>query len=77
MRYLILLQGTNPPTPPPAELMEAIMKLGADATKAGVLLDTAGLMPSAMGAIAARANPGFRRKVRSAYRTSLARLLSI
>lgn len=50
MRYLILLQGTNPPTPPPAGLMEAIMKLGEDATKAGVLLDTAGLMPSAMGA---------------------------
>ena len=50
MRYMILLQGTNPPTPPPAELMEAIMKLGEEATKAGALLDTAGLMPSAMGA---------------------------
>jgi hypothetical protein len=47
---MILLQGTNPPTPPPAELMEAIMKLGEEATKSGVLLDTAGLMPSAMGA---------------------------
>jgi len=50
MRYMILLQGTNPPTPPPAELMEAIMKLGEEATKAGALLDTAGLMPSAAGA---------------------------
>ena len=50
MRYMILLEGTNPPTPPPAELMEAIMKLGEEATKAGALLDTAGLMPSAAGA---------------------------
>jgi hypothetical protein len=30
--------------------MEAIMKLGADATQAGVLLDNAGLAPSAAGA---------------------------
>jgi hypothetical protein len=30
-------------TPPPPELMEAIMKLGDEATKAGALLDTAGL----------------------------------
>src|SRR3982750_3232995 len=50
MRYLILLKGTQPATPPPAELMEAIMTLGAEATAAGALLDTAGLMPSAAGA---------------------------
>jgi hypothetical protein len=29
--------------------MDAIMELGAEATKAGALLDTAGLAPSAMG----------------------------
>jgi hypothetical protein len=50
MRYLMLLSGTNPATPPPPELFEAIMKLGGEATQAGVLLDTAGLLPSAAGA---------------------------
>ena len=50
MRYLVLLQAAQPDGPPPAELMEGIMRLGADATKAGALLDTAGLAPSAAGA---------------------------
>jgi hypothetical protein len=50
MRYLMLLSGTSPSSPPPPELMEAIMKLGGEAGQAGVLLDTAGLLPSASGA---------------------------
>lgn len=50
MRYMMLLSGGNPSTPPPPELYEAIMKLGGEATQAGVLLDTAGLLPSASGA---------------------------
>ena len=50
MRYLVLLRGLQPDTQPPAELMAAIMALGDEATKAGVLLDTAGLAPSAAGA---------------------------
>ena len=50
MRYMLLLSGTNPATPPPPALFEAIMKLGGEATEAGVLLDTAGLLPSASGA---------------------------
>lgn len=50
MRYLILLKGNQPPGPPPPELMDAIMKLGAEASAAGALLDTAGLAPSAAGA---------------------------
>ena len=50
MRYIVLLRADQPSTPPPPELMEAIMKLGEDATKAGALLDTAGLSPSAAGA---------------------------
>ncbi|GIH02000.1 hypothetical protein Rhe02_00670 [Rhizocola hellebori] len=50
MRYMILLNAEPPATPPPAELMEAIMKLGEEATRSGALLDTAGLMPSAAGA---------------------------
>ena len=50
MRYMMLLSGTNPATPPPPELFEAIMRLGGEATEAGVLLDNAGLLPSASGA---------------------------
>jgi len=50
MRYMILLKGNQPATPPPAELMNAIMRLGEQATAAGALLDTAGLSPSAAGA---------------------------
>lgn len=50
MRYIILLKGVQPATPPPPALMDAIMKLGEEATKAGALLDTAGLAPSSQGA---------------------------
>jgi hypothetical protein len=50
VRYLTLLNGSYPEGPPPAGLMEAIMELGAEATAAGALLDTAGLAPSASGA---------------------------
>jgi hypothetical protein len=50
MRYLVLLRAAQPSTPPPAELMEAIAKLGEDATRSGALLDTAGLEPSSSGA---------------------------
>jgi hypothetical protein len=50
MRYLVLLKAAPPEGPPPAELMEAIAKLGEEATRAGALLDTAGLAPSASGA---------------------------
>lgn len=50
MRYLTLLRANQPPTPPPPGLMEAIMKLGAEATAAGALLDNGGLAPSAAGA---------------------------
>ena len=50
MRYMILLKGTQPAEPPPPGLLEAIMKLGEEATAAGALLDTAGLAPSVAGA---------------------------
>ena len=50
MRYMVLLQAAQPASPPPPDLMEAIAKLGEEATKAGALLDTAGLAPSAEGA---------------------------
>jgi hypothetical protein len=50
MRYFVVLRAPQATTPPPPELMEAIMKLGDEATQAGQLVDTAGLMPSAAGA---------------------------
>ena len=50
MRYLMLLKADQPATPPPPELMAAIARLGEEATKAGALLDFAGLAPSAAGA---------------------------
>jgi len=50
MRYLVLLQAAQPATPPPPELMAAIMKLGEEATAAGAMLDNAGLQPSTAGA---------------------------
>jgi hypothetical protein len=46
MRFLITLTSSQPPSQPPAELFAGIVKLGEEATKAGVLLDTAGLAPS-------------------------------
>jgi hypothetical protein len=50
MRYVVLLKASQPSGPPPAGLMEGIMALGEEATKAGALLDNAGLAPSAAGA---------------------------
>ncbi|MEV4799649.1 YciI family protein [Nonomuraea sp. NPDC049421] len=51
MRYLITLRvATQPEGPPPAELMEAIFKLGQQATESGALLDQSGLAPSSEGA---------------------------
>jgi hypothetical protein len=50
MRYIILLEGTNPAGPPPEGLMAAIMQLGDEATRSGALLDNGGLAPSALGA---------------------------
>jgi hypothetical protein len=50
MRYLVILQAAQARHDAPPELMEAIMRLGEEATRAGVLIDTAGLAPSAAGA---------------------------
>ena len=45
MRYLSVLFASQPATPPPPELFEAIMTLGQEATAAGVMLDMGGLLP--------------------------------
>ncbi len=51
MRYLVLLEATAPAGPPPATLIEGILALGEEATRAGALIDTAGLAPSAAGSL--------------------------
>ncbi|MEU8265885.1 YciI family protein [Sphaerisporangium sp. NPDC049002] len=51
MRFMLLLKTEeNPPLgAPPKELMDAIAAYGEESAKAGTLLDTGGLAPSAMG----------------------------
>jgi len=50
MRYIALLTANSIPAgPSPGELFTAIAQLGEQATKAGALVDTAGLAPSAAG----------------------------
>ncbi len=54
MRHLVLLSATaTPDTPPPPDLFQAILQLGAEAAAAGVLLDQSGLLPSSEGALVA------------------------
>lgn len=53
MRYMMMVKGGKDyeaGNPPKKELMEAVAKHGAELAKAGVLLSTGGLMPSAKGA---------------------------
>jgi hypothetical protein len=50
MRFLTMVKSKEPSAPPPSELMEAIAKLGEEATRTGELVLTGGLLPSAMGA---------------------------
>ena len=50
MRFMTMVKSAERSGPPPRELMDAIAKLGEEATKAGVLVETGGLLPSALGA---------------------------
>jgi hypothetical protein len=52
MKFILLLktEENSAAGAPPQALMDAIFKRGEEMTEAGVLLDTAGLAPSAMGA---------------------------
>jgi hypothetical protein len=49
MRFMILVKSTETSGPPP-QLMDAIAKLGEEAGRAGVRVESGGLFPSAMGA---------------------------
>lgn len=54
MRFITMVKATDPRyeagMPPSPELMAAIGKLGAEMAKAGVMLSTEGLYPTAKGA---------------------------
>ena len=59
MRFMTFVSTSlnAPPGPPPAGLIEGIMALGEEATRAGVLVEQGGLLPMAVGA-EYRINPG-------------------
>jgi hypothetical protein len=50
MRFMMLVKGFEAAGPPPQALMDAITKLGADAARAGTMVGSGGLGPSAAGA---------------------------
>lgn len=49
MKFMAMVSSDETVPPPPPSLMMAIMKLGEEATKAGVLVEQGGLMKSATG----------------------------
>ena len=50
MRFITRVKSAEGAGPPPKALMDAIAKLGEEATRDGVLVEMGGLLPSAMGA---------------------------
>jgi hypothetical protein len=48
MRFMMLVKSKENSGPPPKALIDAIGKLAAEATKAGLMLQTGGLAPTAM-----------------------------
>ena len=50
MKFMTLVRSAEHAGPPPQALIDAIRKLGQEATKAGTLVQMGGLMPSFMGA---------------------------
>jgi hypothetical protein len=48
MRFMMLVKSAENAGPPPKELMDAIAKLGEEATKTGSMIETGGLAPAAM-----------------------------
>ena len=48
MRFMMLVKSAENSGPPPKELMDAMEKLAAEATKAGAMLQSGGLAPTAM-----------------------------
>ena len=50
MRFMMIVKHAERQGPPPKELMDAITKLAEQETKAGTMLGSGGLGPTAMGA---------------------------
>lgn len=50
MRFMMLVKSAENSGPPPKELMEAIWKNGEEAAKAGQMIESGGLKPSALSA---------------------------
>jgi hypothetical protein len=50
MRFMTIVKSSEASGPPPKALIDAIAQLGAEGAKAGVMVETGGLLPSAMGA---------------------------
>jgi hypothetical protein len=50
MRFMMIVKHAEKQGPPPKELMDAIAKAAEDAAKAGTMLGTGGLGPTALGA---------------------------
>jgi hypothetical protein len=48
MRFMMLVKSTERSGPPPKELMDAIAKLGEEASKDGSMIESGGLAPTAM-----------------------------
>jgi hypothetical protein len=48
MRFMMLVKSAENSGPPPKELMDAIAKLAQETSKAGTMIETGGLAPSAM-----------------------------
>ena len=49
MRFMMMVKTAERTGPPPKELMDAIDKLAEEATKAGEMIESGGLGPSAAG----------------------------
>lgn len=60
MRFMSMVKSSEDYRlgPPPQALMEAINQLGAEMTKAGIMVDMGGLLPTAMGAYRVRQSHG-------------------
>src|SRR5947209_19659135 len=48
MRFMMLVKSAENAGPPPKELMDAIGKLAEEAVKAGAMIESGGLAPTAM-----------------------------
>ena len=60
MRFMSMVKSSEDHRlgPPPQALMEAMDRLGQEMTKAGVMVDMGGLLPSAMGGYRVRLSRG-------------------